>query len=69
MTRCKACGEEIYFLQIGVSEFIPVNVTDSPAYIEKILTFENKWVEVTPHHIVCPDAPKRREREIQLTLF
>ena len=69
MTRCKACGEEIYFIQTNASESMPVNVTDNPAYMEKVLTFENKWVDVTPHRDICTGAAKRGMREKQLTLF
>jgi len=69
MARCKKCSEEIDFLQIGQSEFLAVNVVDRVGYMERILTFESKWVFVTPHHLVCSQEGRKHKSDQQLTLF
>ena len=68
MAYCKECGEEIYFLQIGQGKFLAVDVVDKAGYMERILTFENKWVYLTPHHLVCSQGDFRKSPK-QLTLF
>ncbi len=68
MAHCKDCGEEIDFLQIGQGKFLAVEVVDNAGYMERILTFEDKWVYVTPHHRVCLQGDFRKPAE-QLKLF
>ena len=68
MAYCKECGEEIDFLQIEESKFLAVDVVDKAGYMERIVTFENKWFYVTPHHLVCSQSHLSKSPK-QLTLF